>query len=120
MMMAVFERLQEIGTLKELGFTDREIFYNFTLEGAIIGTVGGVLGAVIGYIILQYLHSTGINFQEMTKSLNFPIEYIIKPSVDISVILVTVIIAIVISSFSAMLPAHYARKLMPAEALKKI
>jgi ABC-type lipoprotein release transport system permease subunit len=51
MMMNIFERIHEIGALKSMGMTDNQLFANFTLEGAIIGTAGGIVGVAIGFLI---------------------------------------------------------------------
>lgn len=50
MMMAIFERLREIGTLKAMGFTDGDIQLNFIMEGSIIGTIGGFAGSILGML----------------------------------------------------------------------
>ncbi|MDH5717062.1 MAG: FtsX-like permease family protein [Spirochaetia bacterium] len=119
MMMAIFERLHEIGTLKAMGMTDRQLFFNFTMEGAIIGTAGGILGAIVGYSIIAYLSHRGIDFSKEVKDLTIPIEYIIRPVIAIKDLAIAVIVCIVVPTVSAMIPARYARKLMPAEALRK-
>jgi len=119
MMMAIFERLHEIGTLKALGMSDRELFINFTLEGAIIGAVGGILGALVGYIIIAILSYYGINLQSMLKDVDMPIEYVIHPTLSISALFIAIVMSIIVPALAAMLPAHYVNKLMPAEALRK-
>lgn len=119
MMMAIFERLREIGTLKALGMTNRQLFFNFTLEGAILGTAGGVLGAIIGTLIIVILSHVGIDFSSQMKDMKMPIEYILRPEVKIKDLLIAVGLSISVPALAAMLPARYVRKLMPAEALRK-
>ncbi|MCP4135505.1 MAG: ABC transporter permease [bacterium] len=119
MMMAIFERLQEIGTLKALGMTNREIFINFTLEGAIIGAAGGIPGAIVGYCIIIIIAHYGVNFESMVENMDAPIEYIIRPSISILYLLSAVALSIAIPALAAMIPARYSTKLTPAEALRK-
>jgi putative ABC transport system permease protein len=119
MMMAIFERLREIGTLKALGMTDRELFLNFTCEGMIIGAIGGLLGATVGFLIIFTLSKQGIDMTSQMKSIDWPIEHIFKPKVEFIDLVVAALISIVVPALSAMIPARYARKLMPAEALRK-
>ncbi len=119
MMMAIFERVQEIGTLKSMGMTDRQIFWNFTLEGAVIGSLGGVSGGVVGYALVSYFAKTGMRFEGM-QNMDMPISVIIHPSMGIDVLIIAVALAVVISSVSAMIPARHTNKFTPAEALRKI
>lgn len=120
MMMAVFERIQEIGTLKALGMTDREVFYNFTMEGGLIGAAGGIVGALLGGLVVLAVSGTGINIEGPMQGIELPFEYIVYPSVSPGSVLAVMILSAIIPSLAAMIPARYSKKLMPAEALRKI
>ncbi|MEJ2748483.1 MAG: ABC transporter permease [Anaerolineae bacterium] len=68
MMMAIYERTREIGVLKALGASRREIRSMFTVEAGLIGLIGGffglILGALLGrlvdWIAHRYLLSEGV------------------------------------------------------------
>ncbi|MCD4814047.1 FtsX-like permease family protein [bacterium] len=119
MMMAIFERLHEIGTLKAMGMTDKELFVNFTLEGGIIGAMGGIPGALAGYGIIAVMSVTGVNLESALSSMDMPIEYILHPKLSAFALIMAVVISIIVPALAAMLPARYAEKLQPAEALRK-
>lgn len=119
MMMAIFERMREIGTLKAMGMTDREIFWNFTLEGAMIGSLGGVSGGILGYLLVIYFSVKGINMSAV-QQLDLPFKFQIYPSISVMVLFMTIAISILISALAAMWPARTAKKLTPVEALRKI
>ncbi|MBN2040914.1 MAG: ABC transporter permease [Spirochaetes bacterium] len=119
MMMAIFERIREIGTMKAMGMSDRELFLNFTFEGAILGTAGGISGAVAGFFLILLVAHNGIDFTTQIENLDMPFEYILKPQIGILELLIALGISIIVPSLAAMLPARYAKKLMPAEALRK-
>jgi putative ABC transport system permease protein len=51
MMMAIYERTREIGVLKALGATRREIRAMFTVEAGLIGLIGGILGLILGTLL---------------------------------------------------------------------
>jgi len=119
MMMAVFERLSEIGTLKALGMSDRELFVNFTLEGAIIGGAGGTVGAIVGYFIIAVFSIEGINLQAALSSVKVPFEYIVRPELSIMALITAIGLSIIVPALSAMIPACWASRLLPAEALRK-
>ncbi|MEW6749255.1 MAG: ABC transporter permease [Candidatus Micrarchaeota archaeon] len=51
----VLERIQEIGILKAVGATRRDILLLFLAEAAIIGLAGGIIGLVLGFGVLEVL-----------------------------------------------------------------
>lgn len=119
MMMAIFERLREIGTLKALGLTSRDLFVNFTLEGAILGAAGGIAGTAVGLVLIAVLNHTGINLQSAFQNVDMPIEYVVRPPVSLLQLGVALALSLIVPTLAAMIPARYAMKLTPAEALRK-
>ncbi len=120
MMMAVFERMQEIGMLKALGMTDRELFINFIFEGGIIGSIGGIIGGIAGYIFVLMFSFTGVDISVFMDKVDIPLDNMIYPSASIIILVLTIVLSAAVSSLASMVPAYRARKLSPAEALKKI
>ncbi|MCB8921899.1 MAG: ATP-binding cassette domain-containing protein [Ardenticatenaceae bacterium] len=51
MMMAIYERTREIGVLKALGASAREIRRLFTVEAGMIGLIGGFFGLIFGTLL---------------------------------------------------------------------
>lgn len=51
MMMAIYERTREIGVLKALGASAREIRRMFTVEAGMIGLIGGAFGLILGTLL---------------------------------------------------------------------
>ncbi len=51
MMMAIYERTREIGVLKALGASPKEIRAMFTVEAGLIGVIGGVFGIILGALL---------------------------------------------------------------------
>lgn len=118
MMMAIFERIREIGTLKALGFTEKDLFQMFTAEGTIIGILGGIPGALLGISIVFVLSHTGMNLESMVKDSGMPFEYILYPTVGIIDIVVVLALAIVAPVIASMIPARSIRKYTAAQALR--
>jgi putative ABC transport system permease protein len=52
MLVNVTERTREIGVLKAIGFTDREILSSVLLEAGLVGFIGSTVGVVIAVILL--------------------------------------------------------------------
>lgn len=68
MLMAVFERIREIGMMRAIGMKDTEIRITFMLEAAGIGLIGATAGLVLGTIFTWATVTWGIDFSFMTRS----------------------------------------------------
>ncbi len=66
-LISVWEKRKTMGTLRALGFYDREIICIFMYEGFFVGLLGTVIGVVLGALINIPLASTGINLEFMAK-----------------------------------------------------
>ncbi len=61
MLMAVFERIRELGVLKALGFTPAQVLTMMLLEGLIQAVVATALGVVLALPVMAYLERVGID-----------------------------------------------------------
>jgi len=118
MVMAIFERMREIGTLKALGFTEADLFVIFTGEGAMIGILGGIPGALLGFLGIYMWSKTGINLEGMLKNVEMPIEYVIHPMLSLTDIFGVLAMATIVPIVSSMIPARYIRRYLPSDALR--
>ncbi|MDD5022787.1 MAG: ABC transporter permease [Candidatus ainarchaeum sp.] len=60
MFMSIMEKTREIGVLKSIGASEKDIAKIFLMESAIIGGFGGILGIIFGVIIALIVGSFGI------------------------------------------------------------
>lgn len=109
MMMSVYERTREIGVMKVLGASLRDIRAMFVVESAAIGMLGGVVGM---------LFSLGIS-----ALLNAFLGETLGSSAKISVVppwlmLGAVAFATAIGTLAGLAPAHRAVRLSPLEAIR--
>src|SRR5207245_8708899 len=51
LVMAILERRREIGIMKALGASDRDVQVIFFSEAAVMGLVGGLLGVSFGWLL---------------------------------------------------------------------
>lgn len=59
MTMAILERTREIGLMKAIGATDRDVLTVFLIEAGLVGLAGGVTGVGLSYF-LQHLINTAL------------------------------------------------------------
>ncbi|WP_028856399.1 ABC transporter permease [Psychrilyobacter atlanticus] len=111
--MLVKEKTRDIGIMRSMGFSSKNIMRIFMLEGLFLGSFGIVVGLSISGGILWYVKDNAIN--QITN-----IYYLNKIPVEITSKEVLVIVAanIVIIFLSSIFPAYKAAKLEVVEALK--
>lgn len=115
MIMAVYERIREIGTIAAIGTLPGKILSMFVLEGLFLGTMGALAGDLIGLIIVLILNRVGITF-DFGRQTGLVLSATIAPS-DILMISIIVIIISVVASLQ---PAYKASKMEPIKALRHV
>ena len=109
MLMSVTERIKEIGTLKCLGAQDFFIVKTYFIESSLQGVIGTGIGALIGLfvaIVINLFTYGKFVFQE------FPVLDVLR-SVGIALI-----IGSLMSVFASILPAYWAARKEPVEAMR--
>jgi putative ABC transport system permease protein len=112
MLMSVFERTREIGTLMSMGFSRSRIASLFLCEAFALGLIASVAGAALGAAITLYTHQHGIPFRVAGVGL---VEN--RPILAVSFGLMAIAGAIVGALAGGLWPAWRAAKLQPVEAL---
>lgn len=56
MTMAILERTKEIGLMKAIGATDRDILTVFLIEAALVGLIGGVAGILLSVVLQNVIN----------------------------------------------------------------
>lgn len=122
-LLAGFERTREIGTLRALGLTQREVARTFMLEGLGVGFLGGLLGAVAGTLSVTYLVLVGLDFGSVissSSSSSFGLPTLQVHGVwNVPSILGIWATAAVFSYLVSYFPARSAARLDPATALRQ-
>jgi ABC-type lipoprotein release transport system permease subunit len=70
MLMAVFERVRELGMMRALGMSERDVRKLFLIEAAGIGLIGAVLGVTTGVVGNWILTEYGIDYRWMFRTMD--------------------------------------------------
>jgi putative ABC transport system permease protein len=113
LVMAMLERRREIGIMKAIGATDREVRGLFFAEAAVMGAFGGALGVALGWALGHGING-GTNLY--LKRQHFPPAQIWF--VPWWLVASAIVFAIIVSLISGLYPARRAARLDPVEALR--
>ncbi|MEP2668042.1 MAG: FtsX-like permease family protein [Cyclobacteriaceae bacterium] len=121
MLMAVLERIKELGMLMALGMKRTKVFLMIMLETIYLSTVGGPVGLLIGYATVAYLGKTGIDLTDYSEGLEaIGYDSILYPLLQ-PMDYVQIVIGVITTAFLASIyPAWKAIKLKPIDALHSI
>ncbi len=122
MLMAVMERIPEIGTLKAMGFQNIDIVKMFLYEGGIIGIFGSLIGCIFGILFSLYMVFVGLDLTGYFEDVDavYPVEFIIKGEFDPGMILLVFIFGVAVSVLVTLWPVRKATKLEPVDALRYV
>jgi ABC-type lipoprotein release transport system permease subunit len=119
MLMAVLERVKEIGMLMAIGMNRKRVFNMILLETIFLTLTGAIAGIVIASALSLYLGHIGMDISagtEVYESMGY--DSMIYPVLSMKIIINVSIMVIIASILSAIYPALKALKLRPADAIR--
>ena len=113
MVMSILERYREIGIMKAVGASDRDVKKIFFFESGVIGFLGGVFGLALGWVVSMVINQVANYF--LAKQ---AVPYVDYFSFPWWLCLGAVIFPILISLVAGIYPASRAAKVDPVVALR--
>lgn len=110
LLMSVTERFREIGTMKCLGALSRFIRTLFLIESSLIGFAGSVIGSLLGALLPMIAYGFTYRFTLVFGSMPYPLLLLTG--------LASVIVGTLLAMVAAIYPAHFASRMVPADALR--
>ncbi|MBI4052936.1 MAG: ABC transporter permease [Candidatus Diapherotrites archaeon] len=108
MLMAVTERTKEIGIMKAVGATDRQVLAMFLTESALIGLLGGIIGVILGSLLFF-----GLAFAASYAGFSLPAD------LNFGLAIGAMLFSAIIGMLSGTIPSLQAAKLDPVEAIRR-
>jgi len=120
MLMAVLERVKELGMLMAIGMNKKRVFSMIMLETVFLGTTGAALGMAISYGLIWYTGKTGLDltslYQEGFEAIGF--SPMIYPTIGWKSFFQLILLVVLTGVLASIYPARKAMKLNPSEALR--
>jgi len=115
MIMAVFERVKEIGTIAAIGTRPGKILSLFLVEGLSLGILGSAAGTLlsIAAIVILKIHPVSYDFGRQKGLL-------LSPTLDPVEIILVSLLVVLISTLASLQPAYKASRMEPVTAMRQI
>ena len=121
-LMAILERTKEIGMMRAMGMTDKQMVIVYMLEAGFLGFIGSVLGILFSIIINYPMVVTGLDLTAMADTLSGGIGFrttgVFRSIWNIPLMFYTGIFATLLASFMAIVPTRRALKMQITESLR--
>ena len=105
----VIQKSKQIGILKAMGLNRKTSMYTFLFQGLILGIIGGVLGLIFGYLLLKMFTTFAVN-DDLTP--------VVPIYINNTFMIISLLISIIASSISAIIPALKSSKLNPIDIIR--
>jgi putative ABC transport system permease protein len=106
MIMSVFERTSEIGTLRAMGWRKSRVMWMVLCESALLSTSAAVVGVTLAILAVRVVRHWP------------PVAGFVEGNIPVSVIIGTFAAALLIGILGAAFPAYWAAQLWPVEAMR--
>lgn len=113
MLMSIFERFAEIGVMKAVGASDRDVMAVFFVESGLIGLAGGLFGLLLGASVSRVINGI-VNFYLAKQG----VPYIHYFHFSLGLCLGAVLFSLLVSLIAGIYPARRAARVDPVQALR--
>jgi ABC-type lipoprotein release transport system permease subunit len=120
MLMAVYERTKELGTMRALGMKDSQIRWTFLFEAGGIGFIGSVLGLILGSLLVFWMVNWGIDYGAMIRQadMGYRIASVFRGVWHPTAMIQAFVLGIVIAMIVALVPTRRALRMRITDCLR--
>lgn len=115
MIMAVYERINEIGTIAAIGTKPAIILSLFVTEGFLLGVFGTLLGIMVSLISIA-----GMNAAEISFDFGRQKGLLLSPTIETGEVVTVAAIVVFIAVLGSLQPAWKASRMDPITALRHV
>lgn len=120
LVMAVFERVREIGLMLALGMRPASILGQIIVESVLLLVIGLILGNLLAWASVVPLQD-GIDISAVAQGMEmFGASSVLYPSLEMQDVITANVVVIVLGFFASLSPAWRASRYEPIEAITKV
>lgn len=113
---SVNDKRKDIGILKSIGFSEKDIMWIFVVQGVVVGVAGTLIGWVFGAMLIELFASYNI---DLGDAVDMPVTFDGLPMLrSVWLYIISGAMALVSSVLSAYFPARKAAELNPVEIIR--
>ncbi|MGD0818002.1 MAG: FtsX-like permease family protein [Methanomassiliicoccales archaeon] len=123
MVFSVRERTKEIGVMKTLGFSNKNVVSQFLLEGVSVTFIGCIIGVIVGVVAYPMISKIMLPTASSTAARGgaFAIQTAaatVTASPQLGMVLIAFVAVMAMGALGSIYPAWKASRVKPAEALR--
>ncbi|MHC1692667.1 MAG: ABC transporter permease [Sphaerochaetaceae bacterium] len=113
MLMAIYERIRELGMMRSLGMPDKDIRLAFLFEAGGIGLIGSLAGVILGVLVNVFMVEVGLDFGFLMRDMDmgYRIQSVLRGVWNYKAIAIAFVAGIVLSMLVALVPTRRALKM---------
>jgi putative ABC transport system permease protein len=115
LIMAVYERIREIGTISAIGTSPNKILWLFLTEGFLLGVLGTAIGTVISLIAISALNVATVSIAFGRQE-----NIVLAPSIAAGDVIFVGLLTILVAVLASLQPAWKASRMDPITALRHV
>ncbi len=121
MLMAIFERMRELGMLLAIGMSKMRVFIMIMMESVILTLTGAAGGLLIAWLTLGYFGEKGIDMTAMggDSMAEFGYDAVVYPIAYTNDYVTTIVLVVITAILAAVYPAIKALRLNPGEVVRE-
>ena len=108
-LISVMERTKEIGILRAIGASKRDVGHIFNAETFIIGLLSGLIGVTVSWLLLIPINKLLYHLTEIAE---------LRAILPVSSAAILIAISVILTLFSGLIPSRSASNKNPVEALR--
>jgi ABC-type lipoprotein release transport system permease subunit len=121
-LLAILERTREIGMMRAMGMTDKQMITVYMLEAGFLGFIGSVLGIILGCVINYPMVKYGVDFSSMSDAMSGGIGFrttgLFRSAWNVPVIIGSGVVATLLAALMALIPTRRALKMPITDSLR--
>jgi len=114
MLMAVYERIREIGTLAAIGTPPRRILGLYVGEGLLLGLIGAAVGVAVSLAVVALLNIYPLQFPFGRQIIT------LAPTLSVTEVVTVAVLVVGMAVLASLQPAWRASRMDPIQALRHV